>query len=85
MMILMTLTFPMFFLSGAFFPIQQMPYFIQQISRFLPMTYIIEALRKVIVLGSGLSAIRTDITILLAFGLITLFFAVPAFNRVITR
>lgn len=85
MIILMTLTFPMFFLSGAFFPIQQMPEFMQTISRVLPMTYMVEALRKVIVLGATLPALRTDIFVLLGFGLVTLIFAVPAFNRVITR
>jgi ABC-2 type transport system permease protein len=85
MIILMTLTFPMFFLSGTFFPIQQMPAFMQAISRILPMTYMVEALRKVVVLGATWPAIQTDVIVLFVFGLVTLIIAIPAFNRVITR
>jgi ABC-2 type transport system permease protein len=85
MTVMMTFTFPMIFLSGAFFPTQQMPQFMQSVSRVLPLTYMIEALRKVIVLGAGISSVSTEVTILLSFGLVMLAFAVPAFNRVITR
>ena len=50
-MLMMTLMFPMMFLSGVFFPIQQMPWYMQDISKFLPLTYASQALRKVMVLG----------------------------------
>lgn len=85
MTVLMTFTFPMFFLSGTFFPIQQMPPFMQAIAHVLPTTYMIQALRKVIILGAGLSAIRPEIIILLVFGLVTLTIAIPSFNRMTTR
>src|SRR4030043_541016 len=38
-MLMMTLMFPMMFLSGVFFPIQQMPWYMQTISKALPLTY----------------------------------------------
>lgn len=85
MMIMMTLTFPMIFLSGVFFPVEQMPGFMQIISRILPLTYAIEALRKVIILGAGISSLGKELTILITFGAITLAVAVPAFKRIITR
>lgn len=85
MMIMMTLTFPMIFLSGVFFPIEQMPGFMQVISRILPLTYTIEALRKVIILGAGISSLGKELTILITFGTITLAIAVPVFKRIITR
>ncbi len=85
MMIMMTLTFPMIFLSGVFFPIEQMPGFMQIISKILPLTYTIEALRKVIILGAGISSLGKELTILITFGTITLAIAVPAFKRIITR
>jgi ABC-2 type transport system permease protein len=85
MTIMMTLTFPMIFLSGVFFPIEQMPAFMQIISRILPLTYAIEALRKVIILGAGISSLIKELTILLTFGVITLAIAVPVFKRIITR
>ncbi|MCK4444836.1 MAG: ABC transporter permease, partial [Thermoplasmata archaeon] len=56
-MVMMTLMFPMMFLSGVFFPIQQMPEFMQYIAWGLPLTYATSALRKVMVLGADVSAI----------------------------
>lgn len=84
-MIMMTLTFPMMFLSGVFFPIQQMPGFMQVIARFLPLTYAVSALRRVVVLGVGVSAISTDIIILFGFGVVLLAVALAAFERAMKR
>ncbi|HEY5493802.1 MAG TPA: ABC transporter permease [Candidatus Anoxymicrobiaceae bacterium] len=84
MTIMMTVTFPMLFLSGAFFPVQQMPGFMQAISKCIPLTYEVQALRQVVVLGAGLSEVLRPILILLAFGVVTLAISVPAFKRVIT-
>ena len=58
-MAMMTLMFPMMFLSGVFFPIQQMPWYMQDISKVLPLTYASQALRKVMVLGAGIPDITT--------------------------
>jgi len=77
--------FPMLFLSGAFFPIQQMPNLLQKVAHILPLTYGVEALRKVMVLGAGIGAVRTEILVLLGFGLITLLIAVPSFKRMVTK
>lgn len=85
MTIMMTLTFPMLFLSGAFFPLQQMPGFMQAISKFVPLTYVVEGLRQVMVLGAGFTQVLKPVIILLAFGAITLAIAIPAFKRVVTR
>jgi ABC-2 type transport system permease protein len=83
MTIMMTITFPMLFLSGAFFPVQQMPGFMQAISKCIPLTYEVQALRQVVVLGAGLSEVMRPVLILLAFGVVTLAISVPAFKRVI--
>jgi len=83
--ILFMFQFPMLFLSGVFFPIQQMPKIMQQISHLVPLTYAIEALRKVMILGAGFTDIRTELIILFSFGLITLAIAMPLFRRMITR
>jgi ABC-2 type transport system permease protein len=84
-MVMMTLMFPMMFLSGVFFPIQQMPSFMQTIANFLPLTYAASAMRKVMVLGAGTGAIIADIVILAAFGAALLAVAVPLFKRAMTR
>ncbi|MDD4308069.1 MAG: ABC transporter permease [Thermoplasmata archaeon] len=84
-MMMMTLMFPMMFLGGVFFPIEQMPGFMQTISQFLPLTYATSALRKVMILGAGIDSIMTEILFMLAFGLIFLAVAVPMFKRAMNR
>ena len=84
-MVMMTVMFPMMFLSGVFFPIQQMPSFMQSLANFLPLTYAADALRKVMVLGAGTEAIFTDVIVLAAFGSILLAVAVPMFKRAMSR
>jgi ABC-2 type transport system permease protein len=44
--------FPMMFLSGTFFPIQAMPDALQAIARVIPLTYLADALRQVMVGGA---------------------------------
>lgn len=85
MMLMMTLIFPMMFLSGVFFPIQQMPWYMQDISKFLPLTYVAAALRKVMVLGAGVSMITTELAVLIGFGVVMTTIAVPVFRRAMTR
>ena len=84
-MMMMTIMFPMMFLSGVFFPIQQMPWFMQDISKVLPLTYATTALRKVMTLGAGISAIGTELAFLIGFGTVMIIIAVPVFRRMMTR
>jgi len=77
--------FPMLFLSGTFFPILLMPTFMQKIAHIIPLTYAVNAIRKVMVLGAGFGAVKTEFFILLIFGAVTLAISVPIFKRVITR
>jgi len=84
-MMMMTLMFPMMFLSGVMFPIQQMPWYMQDIAKFLPLTYASDAMRKVMVLGAGVSDISTDLMIMIAFGAVMIAIAVPLFRRMMTR
>ena len=84
-MMMMSLMFPMMILSGVFFPIQQMPWFMQSISQILPLTYAATALRKVMVLGAGIPEITTELSILIGFGIVMTLIAVPAFKRAMTR
>ena len=85
MMVMMTLMFPMMFLSGVFFPIQQMPWYMQSISKALPLTYAATALRKVMVFGAGVSMISTELAVLIGFGVVMTAIAVPVFKRAMTK
>ncbi|MGZ7209286.1 MAG: ABC transporter permease, partial [Methanobacterium sp.] len=84
-MIVNLLMFPMMFLGGVFYPIQQMPWFMQDISKFIPLTYAADAMRKIILLNAGVGDILFQIVILVAFGIITMAIAVPLFRRSMTR
>ncbi len=84
-MMMMTLMFPMMFLSGVFFPVQQMPWYMQDISKVLPLTYAADALRKVMVLGAGIPQITTELAVLIVFGVVMIAIAVPVFKRAMTR
>jgi len=77
--------FPMMFLSGVMFPIQQMPWYMQDIAKFLPLTYASDAMRKVMVLGASVPAISTDLIIMIVFGIVMIAVAVPLFRRMMTR
>jgi ABC-2 type transport system permease protein len=57
----------------------------QDISKVLPLTYASQALRKVMVLGAGIPAISTELTILIVFGVVMTAIAVPVFRRMMTR
>jgi ABC-2 type transport system permease protein len=51
------ITFPMMFLSGSFFPLSQMPQFLQIIAQALPLTYVNEGLRATMIFGQSQQAI----------------------------
>ncbi|HMK53247.1 MAG TPA: ABC transporter permease [Methanobacteriaceae archaeon] len=84
-MIVNLLMFPMMFLGGVFYPIQQMPWFMQAISQVIPMTYAADAMRKIMLLNAGIGDVLTQIVILIAFGIVTMTIAVPLFRRSMTR
>lgn len=47
-------SFPMMFLSGTFFPTYIMPFWLQDISKFLPLTPVIDGLREIISQGKSI-------------------------------
>ncbi len=61
---------PMAFLSGAFFPIDAAPEWLQTISRLLPLRHLLEGLKDVTVRGLGPAAALPEIAILLGFAVV---------------
>lgn len=61
---------PQLFLSGAFFPIEYFPKYIQPIAKILPMTYLNEAFRKVAFEGSSIVETLPNIGALVIWGII---------------
>ena len=59
--------FPMMFLSGTFFPIDQMPDFLQGIARLIPLTYLSDALRQVMVGGAAFAPLWVCAAVLIGW------------------
>jgi ABC-2 type transport system permease protein len=78
-----TITFPMMFFSGVFFPVSQMPQFAHYISAIFPLTYAADALRKVMILGMGLKDVQNDIIILSMFAVVSTIVATLFFQKLI--
>lgn len=75
---------PLFFMSGALFPLRRIPLWLEWLAKIDPVTYGVDPLRQVVLRGSvsaevlrtlSLHPIATDLTIL---GLLSLLFLVPA-------
>ena len=79
--IVMPIAMPMMFICGVFFPKETMPWLLQKVSYFLPLTYADDAFRSVMLQGGGLEAIWMDLLILLAFTAIFFIVGVLRFNR----
>ena len=59
--------FPMMFLSGTFFPIQAMPDALQAVARLIPLTYLADALRQVMVGGVPFATLGVCAAVLLGW------------------
>jgi ABC-2 type transport system permease protein len=75
----------MMFLSGVLFPIEQMPLPLQYVSKVLPLTYAVDALRKVMVLGVGLDGVIFELFLLVIISVITIALGVPLFDRAVRK
>jgi ABC-2 type transport system permease protein len=72
---------PTVFLSGVFYPIEAMPDFIRPISYFIPLTYMVHALRSLMVKGVGFSVVALDLVALTFYALAIMALAVVAFRK----
>ena len=59
--------FPMMFLSGTFFPIDQMPDVLRTIARIIPLTYLSDALRQVMVGGAAFAPLWLCVVVLVGW------------------
>jgi ABC-2 type transport system permease protein len=64
------------FLSGTFFPIDQMPAALQGVARAMPLTYLADALRQTMVGGAAFSPLWVCAAVLVGF--LGLCFAISA-------
>ncbi|MFX1498910.1 MAG: ABC transporter permease [Promethearchaeota archaeon] len=65
------INFPVFFLSGAFYPVESLPIWLKDIVLFNPMTYAVHALRGIMIKGTSLLFLIPDVLVVGIFALLT--------------
>lgn len=78
--IIQLVQFPMMFLSGIFFPVEMMPAFIKPIVLAMPLTYLGDALRQIMVDATPLYPLYTDLGILGAWLVVCMLLAFRLFK-----
>jgi ABC-2 type transport system permease protein len=73
-------TFPMLFLSGVFFSIDSAPAWLRPITKVLPLSYLVDALREPMTRGKGLGAIWIDLLVLVGTFLVAMALAIRFFR-----
>ncbi len=73
------ISFPMLFFSGVFFPLDQAPTWLQDLARVLPLTYLADGLRQIMVYGASFTSLWGDalalaLTVIIGFVLAARFF-----------
>jgi ABC-2 type transport system permease protein len=89
-LLMQLLVFPLFFLSGAFFPLTTVPSWMALLAKINPLTYGVDAIRQIILKPQTPSQVLNRITLfpiyvnlsfLLIFSIVMLLAAVFAFNK----
>jgi ABC-2 type transport system permease protein len=71
---------PMMFLSGIFFSFDFLPGFLQTVARLMPLTYLGDALRQVMVNGTQVAPLSVDVAILTCWLVVCLGIAARSFR-----
>jgi ABC-2 type transport system permease protein len=72
---------PSIFLAGYLFPLEAMPGFLQAVSYFIPLRYMVIIMRGIIVKGVGLEVLAGQVGALLIFGVVIMAFAARRFRK----
>lgn len=71
---------PMMFLSGIFFSFDFLPGFLQTVARFMPLTYLGDAMRQVMVNGTQVAPLGVDLAVLTGWLVVCLAIAARSFR-----
>jgi ABC-2 type transport system permease protein len=76
------LTMPLFFASNALYPVSMMPEIMQWIARFNPMSYVVDAVRSLMITGN-LANLPVDLAAIALFDALMFIIASISFKRII--
>jgi len=74
------IVFPMLFLGGTFFSISQMPWWLQMIAKYLPLTFFSTALRDVWTKGAGIHDVAWNLLAMIIWGVVLISLATVTFR-----
>ena len=77
----MMLMMPCILLSGMIYPVESMPWILQQVAAVMPPRYYISAMRKLLVMGVGIDKVATEMTVLSAMAAVLLAVALLNFKK----
>jgi len=80
MPLIQIIQFPMLFLSGIFFPIEFMPDFMRPVLAAIPLTYLGDAFRQVMVEATPLYPLWVDIAVLGGWLVVSMILAIKLFR-----
>jgi len=72
---------PSIFLAGYLFPLEAMPGFLQAVSYFIPLRYMVTIMRGIIVKGVGLEVLAGQVGALVVFGVVIMVVASTRFRK----
>lgn len=72
---------PQVFLAGLLWPVEQMPNYLQWLSKFLPLTYAVEGLRAIMLSGKSLLDVLSELLVLVGFAIVTSVLAAITLRR----
>jgi ABC-2 type transport system permease protein len=73
--------FPSVFLGGLFFPIEAMPTWLQAITYVIPLRYILDVIRGIILKGVGVETLYPQVLALALFGTTIMLLAATRFQK----
>ena len=62
--------FPQIFLCGVIWPVEQMPDYLQWLSKVLPLTYAVDGLRDIMLVGKNLLDVGFELAVLVGFAVV---------------
>ncbi|HEY7428223.1 MAG TPA: ABC transporter permease, partial [Gemmataceae bacterium] len=75
------LMIPTFFLSGYMYPVDSMPLFFRYVSQVLPATWLIDAVRGVVLRGAGWAELWLHVLVLTSMALTVLLLSTLRFRK----
>jgi len=73
--------FPSVFLGGLFFPLEAMPTWLQALTYVIPLRYILDVIRGIILKGVGLPVLYPQAAVLALFGTVMMLLAASRFKK----